>query len=139
MEMTFSLFRARTVKGAQIKSWRAWILWIDNDWTCETMKSFDPYQVQQIEKRIQTGTDVWPWPERNSPKDKHRRKELKSRNMVSYNNFCIKIFISFQYKWQDPSPPGSIWTSIPQTERQTDDEDDDIPDEKDDLFEIQSK
>ena len=59
--------------------------------------------------------------------------------MVFYNNSCIKIFLSFQYKWQDPSPPGSIWTSIPQTERQTDDEDDDIPDEKDDLFEIQSK
>lgn len=86
MKMKATLFRARKVEGAQIKSWRAWILWIDNDWTCETMKSFDPYQVQQIEKRIQTGTDIWPWPERNSPKDINRRKELKRRNMVFYNH-----------------------------------------------------
>ena len=76
------LSRARTKAGAQIKSWRAWVLWVDGDWTCETMKSFNAEQRKQIETRIEKGSDIWPWPEGNSPKDNYRRNELKGRNMV---------------------------------------------------------
>lgn len=112
----------RTKAGVQIKSWRAWVLWVDGDWTCETMKSFNADQTSQIENRITKGTDIWPWPEGNSPKENYRRNELKGLNM---------------HKWQDPSS-GSKWISIPQNERQDDDEDQDIPNEKDSLFIIKS-
>jgi len=113
---------ARTQQGAQIKSWRAWVHWVDNDWTCETMKSFNDYQREIIQTRIKKGTDIWPWPEGHSPKDNYRRSELKGMNM---------------HKWQDPSQ-GSNWISIPQNERQDDDEDKDIPNETDSLFGIQA-
>jgi len=117
------LSRARTKAGAQIKSWRAWVLWVDGDWTCETMKSFNSHQTEQIQTRVRRGTDIWPWPEGNSPKDNYRRNELKGRNM---------------HMWQDPSA-GSRWISIPQNERQDDDDDQDIPNEKDSLFVIQAQ
>ena len=134
--MTF-LSRARTKAGAQIKSWRAWVLWIDGDWTCETMKSFNAHQTEQIETRVRRGTDIWPWPEGNSPKDQYRRNELKGRNMVITTLFLCNILKTFlKHKWQDPSA-GSRWISIPQNERQDDDEDQDIPNEKDSLFVIQ--
>jgi len=113
---------ARTKAGAQIKSWRVWILWVDGDWTCETMKSFNAAQIKELESRVRQGSDIWPWPEGDSPKDNYRRSELKGRNM---------------HKWQDPSA-GSRWISIPQNERQDDDEEKDIPNEKDSLFVIQS-
>jgi len=113
---------ARTKAGSQIKSWRAWVHWVDGDWTCETMKSFNADQARVIEQRIKKGTDIWPWPETSSPKDNYRRNELKRGNM---------------HKWQDPSS-GSQWISIPQNERQDDDDEKDIPNEKDSLFVIQA-
>ena len=131
------LFRARTQAGAQIKSWRVWVLWVDGDWTCETMKSFSPHQVEQIQQRVRRGTDIWPWPEGNSPKDMYRRNELKGRNMVC----CIFIFtflIFLKHLWQDAAA-GKRWISIPQNERQDDDDDKDLPNEKDSLFMIQAQ
>ena len=77
--------RARTKAGAQIKSWRVWILWVDGDWTCETMKSFNAAQIKELESRVRQGSDIWPWPEGDSPKDNYRRSELKGRNMVRPN------------------------------------------------------
>jgi len=113
---------ARTKSGAQIKSWRTWVLWVDGDWTCETMKSFNAAQTTEIERRIERGTDIWPWPESQSPKDNYRRTELKRQKM---------------HKWQDPSA-GSNWISIPQNERQDDDDENDLPAETDSLFGIKS-
>merc|ERR1712142_706454 len=106
----------------QIKSWRIWVHWVDGDWTCETMKSFNDNQRESIQTRIKQGTDIWPWPEGRSPIDNYRRNELKKRNM---------------HKWQDLSH-GSNWISIQQNERQDDDEDKDIPNETDALFGIQA-
>lgn len=132
------LSRARTKAGAQIKSWRAWVLWVDGDWTCETMKSFNSHQTEQIQNRVRRGTDIWPWPEGNSPKDNYRRNELKGRNMVFYNPIYKNLKLFSKHMWQDPSA-GSRWISIPQNERQDDDDDKDIPNEKDSLFVIQAQ
>ena len=118
------------------------------------MKSFNAEQKKQFQTRIEKGTDIWPWPEGNSPKDNYRRNELKGRNMVClFYYFNLKsqkyhrnttqprsvssIYFSFKHKWQDQSA-GSRWISIPQNERQDDDDEKDIPNEKDSLFVIQS-
>ena len=106
--MTF-LFRARTQAGAQIKSWRVWVLWVDGDWTCETMKSFSPHQVEQIQQRVRRGTDIWPWPEGNSPKDMYRRNELKGRNMVC----CIFIRVKhFYFFFKAPLARCRLWKKM---------------------------
>ena len=53
--------------------------------------------------------------------------------------FPSKTFlIFFKHLWQDAAA-GKRWISIPQNERQDDDDDKDLPNEKDSLFMIQAQ
>lgn len=103
----------------EIFSFRVWVGWADGDWTAETRQSFESTLLTQIDKKIERGAAVYPWPKSRSPGDNWKRIALRAHHMT---------------EWIDPEP--NIWLVIPQVTRNKYDQDVHIPDERNDLFTI---
>jgi hypothetical protein len=64
---------------------------------------------------IKNGAPVYPWPKNQNPSDHWKRKKLVKMGM---------------HEWVDKSGH-STWINIPQTEQNSEDSDEDVPEEAD--------
>jgi hypothetical protein len=109
---------ARKGQIMQIKSWRMWIEFQDGAWHAETSKSLNEHQKAILKSKIENGSEVWPWPNGNSPTDTVKRQTLKQKKMKEYVD------------------GNKVWTHIPQNVINDDDESHDLPNQQDSLFAI---